>query len=169
MKLTIRLIILFVVDLLVAVIIYPVLHELGHSLNAIIVGAKVIEFNMFPLPCVLCDVIDVSIPGRINIGIGGVSMPIFISCLGNVKNFWVWYTSVVVKFISVLALVISAYASLNFRFGAKIINEDATQILEMWPDGRFALLIVCLVAVGYIIISVIKHKPVKRCYEYFGV
>ena len=47
---------LFFVGLFVAIIIYPFLHEAGHSMAAILVGAKVIDFNLLPLPYVTCEV-----------------------------------------------------------------------------------------------------------------
>lgn len=47
---------LLVVGLLVAIIGYPILHELGHAVIALIVGARVVEINIIPLPNVLCDV-----------------------------------------------------------------------------------------------------------------
>ncbi len=169
MKEFLKMVGLIIVGLLTAVIIYPVLHEGGHSLNAVLVGATVTDFTLFPLPCALCDVIGVSIPGRVFIGFGGVMLPIVVSVLANSKNFWIWYVGTIIKLISVLALGIASYACIQFKFGTPIINEDATQILEMWPDGWVALFVVCLVTIGYILLNVIKQRPIRRCCEYFEV
>ena len=49
MKDTIKAIGLFVVGLTVAAIVYPVMHELAHSLVAIAVGARVVEINILPV------------------------------------------------------------------------------------------------------------------------
>ena len=56
MKYSIKIIGIFFFGLLTAIIIYPVLHEFGHSLVAIAVGAKVVDFTLFPTPNLMCDV-----------------------------------------------------------------------------------------------------------------
>ncbi len=48
MKDFLKIIGIILVGLFTAVIIYPMLHEAGHSLIALTVGADVVEFNLFP-------------------------------------------------------------------------------------------------------------------------
>ena len=79
MKDTIKAIGLFIVGLAVAVIVYPVLHELAHSLVAIAVGARVVEINILPVPSVLCDIQAVDNTGIVAIGMSGMLLPFFLS------------------------------------------------------------------------------------------
>ena len=63
--------------LLTAVIIYPFLHESGHLIAAVLLGAEVLEFNLFPLPNILCNMANMSIVEKIIIGLNGLFLPIF--------------------------------------------------------------------------------------------
>lgn len=51
----IRTFFIFAIGLFTAVILYPFLHESGHSLFAVALGGKVTEFNLcrFPISCVM--------------------------------------------------------------------------------------------------------------------
>lgn len=56
---------LFFMALFTSVIVYPFFHEAGHSVAAVLVGGKVEEFCLFPLPYVACNVIGVEKSGNI--------------------------------------------------------------------------------------------------------
>ena len=66
---------LFSIGLFTAILLYPTLHEAGHSLLALIVGAKVVDFNLFPIPSIMCDVFGVGNTGMIVMGLGGIIIP----------------------------------------------------------------------------------------------
>lgn len=38
-----------------ALIGYPFLHELGHIVASVLVGAEVLELTLFPVPCSKCS------------------------------------------------------------------------------------------------------------------
>ena len=136
LKDTIKAIGLFVVGLTVAAIVYPVMHELAHSLVAIAVGARVVEINILPVPNVLCDVKSVDSTGMVAIGMSGMLLPYFLSVVFKAKNFWLWYANYIVKGISALAFVISTISTACFFMGAPLPNDDTTQILAVWPNGK---------------------------------
>lgn len=81
MKDIIKLIAITVTGFFIAVIFYPFLHEGGHSLAAVIVGAKVEEFNLYPLPNVLCNVQSVGTMGLVIIGISGMLFRFLITAI----------------------------------------------------------------------------------------
>ena len=67
--------------LLTAVIIYPFLHESGHLIAAVLLGAEVLEFNLFPLPNVLCDMTHMRDISIIIVGLNGLFFPISFSAV----------------------------------------------------------------------------------------
>lgn len=77
---------IFSIGLFTAILLYPTLHEAGHSLLALIVGAKVVDFNLFPIPSIMCDVFGVGNTGIILIGLGGIIIPYVISMIFKTKN-----------------------------------------------------------------------------------
>ena len=70
---------IFFFGLLTAIVIYPILHEGGHSLVALVVGADVVEFNIFPVPNIMCNVFELSDLRISAIGFGGIFVPYLIS------------------------------------------------------------------------------------------
>lgn len=158
--------------LLTAVIIYPFLHESGHLIAAVLLGAEVLEFNLFPLPNILCNMANMSIVEKIIIGLNGLFLPIFFSAVmlkmfGN--SFWNRYISFVLNGISLLASIISAIAVIFFYLGNPVENEDVTQILYMSPNSGITILILTIFSTIYLIIKIALDKPIQRCLAYFGL
>lgn len=158
---------LFVVGLAVAIIIYPTMHELSHSVIAIMVGAKVMEINLFPLPNVLCDVTGVDNTGIVLIGLSGMTIPFLVSAVIKPKSFWVWYANYVLKGINFLAFTIAIISSIDFIGGKPLPNDDLTQILVLWSDGQLFCLMLSVGMTIFSICKLISEKPLVRCYDYF--
>lgn len=160
---------LFFVGLFVAIIIYPFLHEAGHSMMAILVGAKVIEFNLFPLPYVTCEVSNLNTTSIILIGLAGMFVPALISIIVRPECFWFWYCNLVIKFICLLSFAISFVATVLYLFGVTIKNEDIVQVIDIWNNGVLVLIITMVLSMIGIIRSIIKQKPLMKIMDYFKV
>lgn len=160
---------LFFVGLFVAIIIYPFLHEAGHSMMAILVGAKVTDFNLLPLPYVTCEVSNLNTTSMILIGLAGMFVPALISVIIRPESFWFWYSNLVVKFICLLSFAISFIAIMLYIFGVTIKNEDIVQVIDIWNNGVFVLIITMVLSMIVIIRSIIKQKPLMKIMDYFKV
>lgn len=156
--------------LLTAVIIYPFLHESGHLIAAVLLGAEVLEFNLFPLPNVLCDMTHMRDISIIIVGLNGLFFPISFSAVmlklfGD--SFWVRYVSFVLNGISLFASIISVIAVVFFYLGNPMNNEDVTQILHICPNSGMIIIILTISLIIYLIIKTILEKPIRRCLAYF--
>lgn len=160
---------LFIVGLFVAIIIYPFLHEAGHSMVAILVGAKVIDFNLLPLPYVTCEVSNLNTTSMILIGLAGMFLPVLISIIVRPKSFWFWYCNLVMKFICFLSFAISFIAIVLYIFGVTIKNEDIIQVIDIWNNGVFVLIIIMALSMIGIVRSIMIQKPLIKILEYFKV
>lgn len=168
MKYVIKVSALFLVGLLMAIIIYPMMHEFGHSLTAVLVGAKVIEINLFPIPNVLCDISNTDNTGIVFIGFSGMMMPFLFSVVNNPKWFWTWYANFVLRGICVLSFVVATVSTLSFIAGAPMPNDDITQILLLWQNGQWLCLLTSVFCASMAILILVKEKPFNRCFEYFN-
>lgn len=171
MKNTVKLIGVLFFGLLTAVIIYPFMHEAGHSVAAVLSGAEILEFNLFPFPNILCNMTNISNIGRVFIGLSGIIMPIVfsavISLLSKNKNFWIWYVTFILNGIGLLSTVISIAASILFGIGRPVVNEDVTQIMQAIPNsGIYILFLLSAIAIQ-LIIKMKFGKPLKKCLAYF--
>ncbi len=157
------------VGLLVAVLVYPFLHEGGHSLAAFIVGADVVEFEILPVPYIMCNVSEQTNVQQIIIGISGTLVPTFIAVLIPNKWFWSWYFRFLLLGISLLSFLISV-ATLIIPYG-EIINpqDDILRVLSMWTGPKSILIIGLIVCSGLILAVAAKDKPMKMICRKFGI
>lgn len=158
---------LLIVGLFVAVIGYPFLHESGHSLVAFLVGASVTEFNLLPLPYVVCEVSEVSDMENALIGLGGIVFPFIVSMSSKPKRFWLWYANLLIKGISTYAILLSAIATMFYINGINWQNEDIVQVLNIFPGGRWIFLVALCIMAIFGLMRLLKEKIISRCIVYF--
>ena len=150
-------------------IVFSFLHEAGHSMMAILVGAKVIDFNLLPLPYATCEVSNLNTTSLILIGLAGMFVPALISIIVYPKLFWFWYCNLLIKLISLLSFAISFISMVLYLFGVIIKNEDIVQVIDIWNNGVFVLIITMILSMIGIIRSIIKQKSLMKIMDYFKV
>lgn len=160
---------LFTVGLLMSAVVYPLLHEAGHSIVALTIGAKVREFSLFPLPYVVCQLSSGDKVSEVFIGLGGILMPYLLSMQFRAKSFWLWYANLLIKSISVYASLLSATAIILRNFGVSWQDDDVIQVLSAFPNGDRLLLLMLITMSIYGIANIISDKPLQKCVSYFGL
>lgn len=160
---------LFSIGLFTAILLYPTLHEAGHSLLALIVGAKVVDFNLFPIPNIMCDVFGVGNTGIVLIGLGGIIIPYVLSMSLRPKTFWLWYSNALVRGISLLAVGISFVSIVLWMNGIIVPNEDIIQVLKVFNGGSILFLTVFAMMLIFGIVRIVYDKPLKKIIEYFEI
>lgn len=158
---------LLAVGLFTAVLLYPFLHELGHAAAAVSAGAKVAEFHLLPLPNVLCDMRGVHTAGKAWIGAGGIALPIVIAALPCPKGFWTWYIRLLLKGISLLAVLISAVSAVLFLYGRPVANEDITQVLQLLPQARYVAFPILAAAAALLVFGIRRMHPLQTVFRFF--
>ena len=160
---------LIAVGLLAAIFLYPFLHELGHTLTAVVFGYKVSNFQLFPLPSVMCEMNMRNRLTIIVVGFGGMLFPYFVSLIPPRKHFWSWYFWLVISGICLLSFAISTVGIVLYKMGRPINTEDITQIL-IQSDKNYILYLVTLIVLSALrIIQIIHTNPIKRCLKEFGM
>lgn len=168
MKEFLKMIALIIVGLITAIIIYPFLHEIGHSLVALLVGARIVDFNILPIPFVKCEASNVDITGQTLIGVGGIVFPFVLSMMLKSKWFWGWYISLILKGISVYSVILSIIATVLHINGNSWQNEDVVQVLHLFPNGTWLLLAVFCIMATYGLIRLFKENVFSKCIDYFS-
>ena len=148
-----------------ALFIYPLIHELGHVIASFCVGADVMEFTLFPLPSVLCDVGKIDNTSKVIIGFGGMVLPLIIAEIVPKKWFWTWYIRMLLKGISLLSFLISV-VSVTANCNPQ---DDMVNVLKYWAADKSILLLLLCGAAGLIILSIVRERPIKKLCMYFGV
>lgn len=150
------------VGLLCTVIIYPLLHELGHSLAAIALGGEIVQLSWLPIPSVLCKMNSPNTSQYVIVGLSGMIFPALLCIFVRSNRFWVWYLMFIMKLTAAWSLVLAGLSVFLFQKGITLPNDDMTIILERAPDQWwiYALLIILLFLA--VCLSVGKSKPVRR-------
>lgn len=167
MKDAIKITIMTLIGLVVAIIIYPFMHEGGHVLATLISGGKVKEFMIFPLPNILSDVSNISNTGFVFIGLSGVMLPLFLSVICRPKHFFSWYCSFVFKGIVLLSMLVSSVVIILNQFGFTQSNDDMIRVLNYWGNGTVVLLLIVFLSGVLMIFSIAKDHPIKRVLKEF--
>lgn len=152
---------MLIVGLIVTIIVYPILHELGHSIVAILFGAEVLEFNIFPYPNVLCNIKSVSSIGIVVISLGGGVFPILFAIISP-SQFIGWYTCFTIRWVCVLSYLISIVSVILFQLGMPVQNEDITHALIEKPQYAFAYLISYLILMIVSVLLIVKSNPMEH-------
>lgn len=151
--------------LFVATLGYPFLHELGHILTSVVVGADVLNLTLFPIPNVLCDVSGVCESGVVIIGLGGFILPVLCSLLIPRKWFVSWYLKTLLQGISAFAIAISI---VSVSFGINL-QDDMMQVAKFWKYGKTNLLLILFGCMVILFLMIAHTCPSKRICKYFEI
>ena len=149
----------------IALIGYPFLHESGHVIASLLVGADVLELTLFPVPSVLCDVTSVDTAGLVVIGFGGVIFPFLFSLIIPRKWFVSWCVRAILQGITVLSFIISC-VSILFSVNHQ---DDMIQVLNFWKSGRAVLLLILCSSAIATSAAMALDRPGKRICKFFEV
>lgn len=160
---------LLIVGLFTAVLLYPLLHEWGHSLATVILGGKVIEFHLFPLPNVLCDGRSVGNTGLAVVGLCGMLTPFLLSLMCRPKCFTLWYIVQLVKGISSLAFALSLVSLSGPKYAVHIADDDILTVLRFWPDGKGLCTVMMTGLLLLAVYSICRQNPIQQVCNYFHI
>lgn len=166
MKDTIKVFMFLAVGLFSAVIVYPFLHETGHTVAAIAVGARVVGLSFFPTPFVVCEVFSVNNYSIAVIALSGMLFPFAVSQILRPKHFWLWYLNLIIKLISLLSFIISFSSTILYIYGIPLENDDIIRALKAHNNGEFLLICFNLIMIFVITLLIVKEKPFKRIKNY---
>lgn len=166
MKYVAKYVILLGNGLIVAMLLYPLVHELGHALIAVIVGADVVEIKIFPIPSILSNIKNVGNFNTALIGLGGIIFPFLLTICFRAKNFIIWYMCFTIRGISLIAFGISFMSVVLFRLGKPVVNEDLTQVLKFTPHMAPLYGTLCIFLMAVDVFLIVRSKPIQRCEEF---
>ena len=108
---------------------------MGHVLSALITGAKIKDFQIFPTSSVLLEM-DTSISKMdfLLIGISGMLLPFLISFAISIKSFWQWYTKITLRLMCIISFICGIISIFAYKKGNPIQNDDITIILINFPQ-----------------------------------
>ena len=160
-----QILLISLLGLTTAVFIYPFIHEMGHVLCSVLIGAEVHQVTILPVPSMLCNIGAISNSGRVLIGFGGMTLPLLVALIIPRRWFVLWYVRTLLLGMSMLAIGISII-SLFFDVNPQ---DDMVRVLTFWRYGKPALLEILLFLLATVCILLFTDKPGRRICKYFEI
>lgn len=156
------------IALLTIFLVFPLIHETGHAFFTILAGGEIKNINIFPVPCVLCSVTDLSDWEIAFIGGGGMILAfIFSAILKFRRNFYLWFFCFFFRFMSFLSLGISFVSALLWGFGIYTEKEDAVIMLDFWREGYIFILLSIGVLLLFTVLMLKRDHLIQRVSDFF--
>jgi len=127
------------IGLLVAMVIYPVIHESGHILATLFSNGKVISFSLWPLPSVGCIVDSTNTAALAVTSLSGIIFPILIAGMFRWTNGVFRYAALVFIMIAMLSTLIGMMTAILRMIGVVMPNDDITTFIDLTGSSATAL------------------------------
>lgn len=150
-----------------AVLVYPVLHELGHILAALLLGCGITEFRLWPVPSVMCGGAGFSPAKQVFVGLAGGFLPAALSLCPAPKRFLPGFLWLLLRVIGAWSMLLHGFYAACFRFGLPAEPNDAAAVLSAAPELFPYLLLFYAGACALLCRAVIKSAPLRRAQFYF--
>jgi len=158
---------ILVIALIVAIFLYPFLHEAGHVIAAFVTGMEVLEMHVLPLPFVVCRMEGIQRWCVISVGFAGMLFPYLLTLCKAPKHFWSWYVWILLKSINLMAFLISLAAIMMCLIGIPLEHEDITKVMEIVPEYYGFYCMFFVISALFEVIQMVRSEPLKRCRKEF--
>ena len=161
-----KLIWMYIIAMFTAIFIYPLLHELGHYLAALLVGAEIVEMSVYPIPYVSMLVDSYDSLGQAVIGMCGMIFPM--TCMiFRPKRFVGSIVVNTIMFVNALAWLLSCVALGANQLGICWENEDVISVVYNMKNEEIGVFLFCLVALIISLFVILNRKNINRILSFF--
>lgn len=162
----IKLVWMYLTAVSTAMFIYPILHELGHLLAAILTGSRIVEFSVFPTSYVMLETVNASAWRTVVVGLCGMIFPM-LCALVHPRQLTMSVIVYTIRAANILAWFLSCTAIVFNHLGMSWENEDVINVIRCLGGGENVLFLVCLIAMLLSFFAFFKDKPVSRIVSFF--
>ena len=164
MKTKLLLVYLFCFGILIAALVYPVLHEIGHMIAILLLGMEVKEITLLPVPSILCKINSIDPYGLLIIAISGNIFPYLVIVKVRFKSFWFWYMSYLIKGIVLFSMLLTIISISSYPY-FYISEDDITNVIIQYPFLSWVI-IPYIICSFYLLKQVKQEQLFERCYQY---
>lgn len=157
---------MYIVALATVVIIYPFLHEMGHYLVALFVGAEIVEISFFPISYVEVLLPHQNVFGQAIVGMAGMLFPMII-CFVKPRRLTECTIVYTILLTNILAWLFSCSSIVAKTFGWKWSNEDVLTVITCMGGGELVLFLLCSLLLITCVYVFAKSRPLSRMMSFF--
>ena len=167
MRLILRLAVLTVTALAVMFVIYPLMHEAGHLLAAVLTGAEVSDIGLFPVPFVRLKGQPSQVQALLT-AFGASLFPMLCIAAPRREYYYVYCARLTVLTMWFFAGAESLIRVIMFLAGSDSPFDDAVAVLHYYPGAAAAVTALLLLQLAGAGAAIALSGPVRRTEAFFG-
>ena len=157
---------MLIVGLVVAAVIYPIIHELGHLLTAEMMGAESIDIHWGEQSHYICSLPSCKMQTVPVISLGGYALPTALAALPVHKGFFMWYANFMMKIVCIWAAILSILTVVQTTIGSANTNNDISLILQIEPAQQAWLFLFFAAVIILLISQLLQTHPLAKICDY---
>ena len=166
MKLLTRILLIAAIVLFVMLVLYPVVHETGHILAALIAGEPVVGVGLFPAAYTRVSLSEPSFTRLALLCFGGAWFPLLFLLLPTFRSYLLYCVKLTTALLTAAGALGSFFVLQGIAAFGDAAYDDAALILRYFPERRSevtaAVLLLFAAAALYIVLS----EPLKKTITY---
>ena len=160
--------VLSAISLFTCIFIYPLLHEAGHVISALIFGCEIKNVSFFPLAFTECEMNFNEKSQICAVGISGIIFPFIVSFSLKPKSFYFQHGIFTLKWICILSYFLSLVSSFLYFLDITVSGDDMVTVLVFSDNPAFVIGVLVFMLI-FSLIKEIRERPLKRYLSYFGL
>lgn len=166
MKTALRVIKLVIISVVFLLFVYPFFHELGHLTAAILSGAEIVSWEIFPIAQTgfligQYDSVDIML-----ISLAGDITPLSIILIPTFKSFYLYYLKLSITLLSAVIAVMSVIFIVTEYSGGESVFDDALKAVNLYPELRGMVLFVLVTEIIATVSFVVFSRPIEKMMHY---
>lgn len=150
-------------------VVYPCLHELGHSIMAYVCGAQEVRMGVFPIAYTAYKNTETSLISQVLVGLSGYVFPLCLTLLPTANRFWVWLFMFYVRWTTLCGCGIAIAGLLGAAIRGVYVEEDITRLAMMTQSRAEVWLVGVFLAAVWLLWDIVRQKPIARIFEYIYI
>lgn len=158
--------ILMIIALFILLFIYPILHESGHILAALLIGIIPSRVELFPIAHVVVPIKEYSLgQATLMFGAGYWFPPMVIAMLRG--NYYFYFSRLTVLLLTLVSAVSSMVSVIRLPYGGENAFDDITQLLQLFPEQQEFAVLFLSISIVLLMLAIVLSHPLSKMVDFF--
>lgn len=167
LKMVLKILRLILLTITVMLLVYPLLHELGHAAFAVIFGADIKAAGLYPYAYVSVDHSDCTQLQTVWMLCAGSVFPL-LCAVPVYKNYYLYYIGITIAVITLVSSLISVFAVFMYPNVSGGISDDYVSLLRIAPGMKAFAAIVSAGQAAIALLYIALSHPLNRTVRFFS-
>lgn len=165
-KIVCQIAVLMIIALFIMLILYPMLHESGHVLAALLIGINPTRVEFIPNAHVVIPLKEYSLSQATLMISAGLWFPLIVIAMLH-GNYYLYFSRLTVLLLTLVSAISSMVSVLRLPYGGEDALDDITQLLRLFPEQREFVIILLFLMIALLTIAVLLSHPLRRMVGFF--